>query len=92
MNLPGTARAHFPKENTLADHPWIKNYPDGVRWDTDLPLMPVQQLLDDAVKRWPENPAIEFMGRTLSYREFGALVDRAAKGFQQIGEIGRAHV
>lgn len=76
----------------MADHPWIKNYPDGVRWDTELPLMPVQQLLDDAVKRWPDNPAIEFMGRTLSYREFGELVNRAAKGFQQIGIGPGVHV
>jgi long-chain acyl-CoA synthetase len=73
-------------------HPWIKNYPDGVHWDAVLPLMPVQQLLDDAVRRWPDNPAIEFMGRTLSYREFDALVNRAAKGLQQIGVGPGVHV
>ena len=76
----------------MADHPWIKNYPDGVRWDAELPLMPVQQLLDDAVKRWPDNPAIEFMGRTLSYREFGDLVNHAAKGCQAIGVGPGVHV
>lgn len=73
-------------------HPWIKNYPDGVHWDAALPLMPVQQLLDDAVRRWPDNPAIEFMGRTLSYREFDALVNRAAKGLQRIGVGPGVHV
>jgi long-chain acyl-CoA synthetase len=76
----------------LADHPWIKNYPDGVHWDAELPLMPVQQLLDDAVKRWPYNPAIEFMGRTLSYSEFGDLVNHAAKGFQLLGVGPGVHV
>jgi long-chain acyl-CoA synthetase len=75
-----------------ADHPWIKNYPDGMRWDADLPLMPVQQLLDDAVKRWPDNPAIEFMGRVMSYSELGDLVDRAAKGFQKMGVGPGIHV
>ncbi|MBC8058460.1 MAG: long-chain fatty acid--CoA ligase [Rhizobiales bacterium] len=79
-------------ERTLADHPWIKNYPDGVHWDTELPLMPVQQLLDDAVRRWPDNPAIEFMGGTLNYRELGARVDRAAKGLQQLGVGPGVHV
>jgi long-chain acyl-CoA synthetase len=73
-------------------HPWIKNYPDGVRWDADLPLLPVQQLLDDAVRRWPELPAIEFMGRTIDYREFGALADRAAKGLQALGVGPGVHV
>ena len=76
----------------MAVHPWIKSYPEGVRWDADLPLMPVQQLLDDAVKRWPDNPAIEFMGRVLSYREFGELVNRAAKGLQQLGVGPGVHV
>ena len=76
----------------MADHPWIKSYPKGVHWDAELPLMPVQQLLDDAVRRWPENPAIEFMGRTLNYREFGDLVNRAAKGFQNMGVGPGVHV
>ncbi len=76
----------------MADHPWIKSYPKGVRWDAELPLMPVQQLLDDAVRRWPENPAIEFMGRTLSYRELGELANRAAKGFQDLGVGPGVHV
>jgi long-chain acyl-CoA synthetase len=76
----------------LADHPWIKSYPKGVRWDAELPLMPVQNLLDDAVRRWPDHPAIEFMGRTLSYRELGDLANRAAKGFQDLGVGPGVHV
>jgi long-chain acyl-CoA synthetase len=87
-------RAHVllrPGDN-VADHPWIKNYPDGVHWDAELPLMPVQQLLDDAVRRWPEHPAIEFMGRTLCYRELGELADRAAKGLQGLGVGPGVHV
>ncbi len=79
-------------EPHLIDHRWIENYPEGVHWDAELPLMPVQQLLDDAVERWPDHPAIEFMGRTLSYREFGALADRAACGLQQIGVGPGVHV
>ena len=76
----------------MAEHPWIKSYPDGVRWDAELPLMPVQQLLDDAVKRWPDHPALEFMGRVISYSEFGHLVSRAAKGLQQLGVGPGVHV
>ena len=76
----------------MAEHPWIKSYPDGVRWDAELPLMPVQQLLDDAVTRWPDHPALEFMGRVISYSEFGHLVNRAAKGLQQLGVGPGVHV
>lgn len=79
-------------ETRLADHPWIKSYPDGVKWDAPLPLMPVQTLLDDAMKRWPDHPALDFMGRVISYRELGDLVNRAAKGFQEIGVGPGVHV
>ncbi|MDP9045588.1 MAG: long-chain fatty acid--CoA ligase [Pseudomonadota bacterium] len=74
------------------DHPWIKNYPAGVRWDAELELMPVQQLLDDAVLRWPDHPALAFMGGTLTYRRLGELADRAAKGLQRLGVGPGVHV
>ena len=82
----------FQTETSLAQHPWISSYPDGVRWDAELPLVPVQQLLDDAVERWPDRPAIEFLGRVISYRELGELCDRAAKGLQQLGVGPGVHV
>jgi len=69
----------------MSEHFWIKSYPEGVRWDAPLPRMPVAQILDDAVARWPTLPAVDFMGRVLSYREVGALADRAAKGLQALG-------
>ncbi len=72
--------------------PWTKSYPAGMRWDAELPILPVQQLLDDAVARWPERPAIEFMGEVISYRELGALVDRAARGLQALGVKPGVHV
>jgi long-chain acyl-CoA synthetase len=76
----------------MADFPWIKSYPEGVRWDAALPLMPVQQILDDAVARWPQRPALDFMGRVISYQELGALVERAAAGLQRLGVGPGVHV
>jgi long-chain acyl-CoA synthetase len=72
--------------------PWIKSYPAGVRWDIDIAPIPVPQILDDAVARWPDRPALEFMGKRLTYRELGGLVDRAAKGLQQQGVGPGIHV
>ncbi len=74
------------------DTPWTKSYPSGMRWDAELPIMPVQQLLDDAVARWPARPAIEFMGQVISYAELGALVERAASGLQALGVKPGVHV
>jgi long-chain acyl-CoA synthetase len=76
----------------MADFPWTQSYPPGVRWNAALPLMPVQQILDEAVARWPQRPALDFMGRVLSYQELGALVDRAAAGLQRLGVGPGVHV
>ncbi|MGH8810096.1 MAG: AMP-binding protein, partial [Noviherbaspirillum sp.] len=76
----------------LEQFPWIKSYPPGVQWDAPLPTMPVQQLLDDAATAWPDNPALDFMGRRITYRELQNLADRAAKGFQQLGVKPGVHV
>ena len=69
----------------MSDVLCLASYPDGVRWDLDIEPTPVQRILDDAIAKWPDQPAIEFMGKRLSYRELGQLADRAAKGLQQLG-------
>lgn len=72
--------------------PWVRNYPAGMRWDAELPLAPVPELLRAAVARWPDRPALEFMGQVISYREFGQLVERFAAGLQQRGVGPGVHV
>jgi long-chain acyl-CoA synthetase len=76
----------------MTDMPWIKSYPAGVRWDIDIDPIPVPRILDDAIARWPDRPALEFMGKRLTYREVGGLVARAAKGLQQQGVGPGVHV
>ena len=73
-------------------YPWIKSYPDGVRWNAELPAMPVHRIIDDAASRWPDLPAIDFMGRHFSYRELKQLTDRAAAGLRRLGVKPGVHV
>ena len=74
------------------NHPWIKSYPAGVHWDAPLPVSPVQQILEDAAARWPDNPALEFMGKTTTYRDLLDQCHRAAAGFQKLGVGPGVHV
>jgi long-chain acyl-CoA synthetase len=76
----------------MTARPWIASYPPGVRWDAEIPLMPVQQILEDAAARWPDGPAVDFMGRKISYRELDTLANRAAAGFQKLGVGPGVHV
>ena len=76
----------------MTEHPWIKSYPAGASWEVEIPSVPVYRLLDDAVARFPDNPAIDFMDKKIAYRELGQLVDRAAKGFRELGVRPGVHV
>jgi long-chain acyl-CoA synthetase len=76
----------------MTEYPWTRSYPDGVTWDAALAVTMLPQLLDDAVAKWPQRPALEFMGRQISYQQLQNLVNQAAKGFQQLGVKPGVHV
>ena len=45
----------------------------------------VPALLSDAVARYPDRPAMEFLGRRWTFRQLDELVSRAARGLQDLG-------
>lgn len=74
-------------ERSLQDehHPWERSYPPGVDWRIDIPERPLWAILDDARRDFPDRPALEFLGKVLTYEQLAALVDRAAQGFRALG-------
>lgn len=54
--------------------------PPPVRGSETLP-----DVLDRAVRRFAERPALEFFGRVWTYREVGTLTDRLAAGLVRLG-------
>ncbi|MFT3815130.1 MAG: long-chain fatty acid--CoA ligase [Acidovorax sp.] len=76
----------------MSDHPWIASYPAGVRWDAKLDLKPMPQMLQDTLAQFGDRPAIDFMGKKLNYKEFGALAARVAAGLQKLGVKPGVHV
>ncbi len=71
---------------------WEKSYPEGVKWALNVQPKPIWGLLDEAVAKYAPRPFLEFMGKTLSYAAVSDLIDRAAKGFQQLGVGPGVHV
>ena len=71
---------------------WFNSYVTGTTADCVLPVVPVQQVLDEAAEKWPLRPALNFMGRSIHYAELQQLVNRAAKGFQALGVRPGVHV
>jgi long-chain acyl-CoA synthetase len=76
----------------MSNQPWTKSYPNGVHWDAAIETGPVQGILEHAALTWPQSPALDFMGRTLTYAELDQLTDRFAAGLQSLGVKPGVHV
>ena len=70
---------------TATDRPWLSAYPPGVPTEFAFPQVPLTRLLDDAANAFPSGVAIAYAGRTLTYRELVAEVDRLAGGLRELG-------
>jgi long-chain acyl-CoA synthetase len=70
---------------TTQAFPWLSHYPKNIDWHAPMPEYPLWKILDDAVRRFPRRPCIDFLGRVYSYEEVGRLVDHAARGLQEQG-------
>jgi long-chain acyl-CoA synthetase len=71
---------------------WEQAYPAGVRWDAPIETGPVHAILEQTARQWPQNMALDFGGRRISYAELDALADRFAAGLQRLGVGPGVHV
>ena len=66
-------------------HAWLPYYPRGLNWAEPIVEKCVHSLMDDAARLFADRPCLDFLGKGYTYGEVGELVDRAAKGFQDLG-------
>jgi long-chain acyl-CoA synthetase len=67
------------------DRPWLASYAEGVPTDIDAPEGSLYDLIRASVEQYPDHPALEFFGRTTTYAELGAQIDRVAEGLRVLG-------
>ena len=67
--------------------PWLDHYPPDVDWFKSYEAQPLPALLDAAVAQNASRPCTNFLGKTTTYGEIGAAVDRTAAGLSKIGGI-----
>ncbi|MET0976145.1 MAG: long-chain-fatty-acid--CoA ligase [Leifsonia sp.] len=65
--------------------PWLASYAADVPHDIDRPDGSLHDMLAGSIALYPDNVALEFFGRTTTYAELGAQVDRAAEGLRRLG-------
>ncbi len=65
--------------------PWHQQYDEGIPPSIDYPSIPVHQMLSDTADKNPNNTALVFFDKEMTYRELNSLVNRFAAGLQQLG-------
>ncbi|MCP2031295.1 long-chain acyl-CoA synthetase [Okibacterium sp. HSC-33S16] len=65
--------------------PWLDAYAPGVPHEIELPTGSLVDMIEDAVSRFRSKPALEFFGKSMTYGELGADINRAAEGLRRLG-------
>ncbi|MDI6753800.1 MAG: long-chain fatty acid--CoA ligase [Thermodesulfobacteriota bacterium] len=65
--------------------PWLKNYEDGVPPSLVYPRVPLSHFLKQAATSFPQNLAMVFAGKKISYRELKEKVDALANALIALG-------
>jgi long-chain acyl-CoA synthetase len=68
-----------------SDRPWLSSYSPGVPADVDIPEEPITAALYRAAAEFPDRVAVDFEGRSTTYRELARQVDCAANMLVGLG-------
>jgi long-chain acyl-CoA synthetase len=69
----------------VKEKPWLAHYDPGVPPEVEVPPIPLWRFLEDSARRFPNNVALEFLGKTLTYKELWDLSLRFAQGLKELG-------
>ena len=69
----------------MNDRPWLDHYPSHVTWDQQFTGKPLHDLISSTASKVPDNIALDFLGKTMTYGELDRQVNSACKGFQKLG-------
>lgn len=66
---------------------WLKSYAPGVPEHVDFKDVSLQQALSGTAARFPDNPALLFQGKVLTYRELEVMVSKFASALSSLGVL-----
>jgi long-chain acyl-CoA synthetase len=65
--------------------PWLAGYAPGVPAEVEVPQGSLPDLIEESVKTYGRQVALEFFGATTTYAELGDQIARAAEGLRRLG-------
>src|SRR6185503_5141026 len=69
----------------MPEQPWFVHYPQGVPKELSLTDETLTAMFSRSAQRFARRPALYFFGKTISYQECHALVERFACGLAALG-------
>lgn len=72
-------------EGSEVNRIWLKNYDPHAKPELQYPEEPLFRILENTAKRYPEKVALDFIGKTIPYREVDELSDRIAGFLRSMG-------
>jgi long-chain acyl-CoA synthetase len=72
-------------ENQIDPRPWHKNWPPSVPKTIPYPEVPLHQLLQSSAEKYPNHPAIHYLGKKIIYKQLQLDVDRFATALHNLG-------
>ncbi|WP_460412426.1 long-chain-fatty-acid--CoA ligase, partial [Thermus oshimai] len=70
---------------TASAKPWVKHYDPGVPPEIQVPPIPLWKILEESAGRYPHGVALDFLGKTLTYRALWEEARRFAGGLKALG-------
>lgn len=67
------------------DRPWLKFYESAVPPHLQYPSVPLHQLLIDSARKYPDQNAVLFYGKGMTYRDLDAETNRFAQALLKLG-------
>ncbi|MBN2223207.1 MAG: long-chain fatty acid--CoA ligase [Deltaproteobacteria bacterium] len=69
----------------MAEKVWHKFYPAGVPRNIDYQKVTISEALTRSAQKYPNRPALEYMGKRISYKELDGMVNQCARALTDMG-------
>jgi long-chain acyl-CoA synthetase len=69
----------------MAEKVWHKFYPPGVPKNVDYQKLTISQALTRSAEKFPNRPALEYMGKRITYKQLDGMVNQFAKALVDLG-------
>ncbi|SHJ84551.1 Acyl-CoA synthetase (AMP-forming)/AMP-acid ligase II [Desulfatibacillum alkenivorans DSM 16219] len=79
-----------------SDKPWLKHYDPGIEAEIEIPSLSYRDILEQGLTRFPDKPALFFMGKTITFKDLDRMSARFAAHLAKcgygVGDVAGIHM